>query len=145
MDIRDRMTNDEADQFETFCELGKFITGMDDCEFNDKFIEIHEMSDEERLDKRTEMKNELVELTGNLNEMAKEEDAPGQFRAFLMSLIPDLMWTIDILEKTMNEDGSIRSAEELEANGVDLDNFLNTFNGVLMKVALLKKGFEARD
>lgn len=142
MDIRDRMTNDEVDQFETFCELGKFITGMDDCEFNDKFVEIHEMSDEERLNKRTEMKNELVELTDNLNEMAKEEDAPGQFRAFLMSLIPDLMWTIDILETTMNEDGSIRSAEELEANGVDLENFLNTFNGVLMKVALLKKGFE---
>lgn len=145
MDIRDRMTNDEVDQFETFCELGKFITGMDDCEFNDKFVEIHEMSDEERLDKRTEMKNELVELTDNLNEMAKEEDAPGQFRAFLMSLIPDLMWTIDILEKTMNEDGSIRSAEELEANGVDLENFLNTFNGVLMKVALLKKGFDTHD
>jgi len=36
MDIRDRMTNDEADQFETFCELGTFITGMDDCEFNDR-------------------------------------------------------------------------------------------------------------
>lgn len=142
MDIRDKMTNNEVDQFETFCELGKFITGMDDCEFNDKFVEIHEMSNEERLDKRTEMKNELVELTGNLNEMAKEEDSPGQFRAFLMSLIPDLMWIIDILEKTMNEDGSIRSAEELEANGVDLENFLNTFNGVLMKVALLKKGFE---
>lgn len=30
MDIRDKMTNNEVDQFETFCELGKYITDMDD-------------------------------------------------------------------------------------------------------------------
>lgn len=136
----------ETEQFETFCELGKYITDMDDNEFNEKFIEIQEMSDDDRLNERNNMRDSLIsfvdEIKEKCNNLDMNNESDRKYKMLFMSFIPDLMWVIDILNKTMNEDGSIRTEEELEAEGIDFDKFITTFNDVLLKVAMVKKATE---
>ena len=142
--------NDEQDleKFETFCELGKYVTGMDDDEFAEGIMSCYEMSNEELLERTNAVRGMLLGTAEYIKDNLKDFDVNNErdrmCKSIFASLIPDLMWVIDVFDKTMNPDGSIKSEEEIAATGLDYDKFFTTFNEVLLKVAMVKKTVEDR-